>query len=52
MLQNFINNIKTHIIELEAAIAAGTVETGEELEKLKAEALDLLPALEDLLKNL
>jgi hypothetical protein len=52
MLQNFINNIKERIAELEAAVTAGTIETGEELVKLKAEALVLLPELENLLKNL
>ena len=52
MLQNFINNIKERIVELKTAIAAGTIESGEELAKLKAEALVLLSELENLLKNL
>jgi hypothetical protein len=52
MLQNFINNIKTHITELETAIADGTIEGGEELVKLKAEAAVLLARLEILLGNL
>jgi hypothetical protein len=52
MLQNFINNLKTHIAELETAAEAGTIEAGEELVRLKAESAVLLAKLESILGNL